>query len=71
MGTCCNIPMSKKYYHTIQLVKKCDLKCHEEIQHRHAVQTVVELCAIRDEVADCDTQSYNDVCNLIDLISLE
>ena len=47
------------------------MNCHEEIQHRKAVQTVVELCAIRDGVADCDTLSYNDVCNLIDLISLE
>ena len=34
-------------------------------------QTVVELCAIRDGVADCDTLSYNNVCNLIDLISLD
>ena len=49
------------------------MKCHEEIQHINAVQTVVELCAIRDGVADCDTLSYNDVFNLhvIDLISLD
>ena len=47
------------------------MKCHEEMQHRNAAQTVVELCAIRDRVADCDTLSYNDVCNLIDLISLD
>ena len=45
------------------------MKCHEEIQDRNAVQTVVELCAIRDGVAVCDTLSYNDVCNLIDSIS--
>ena len=32
---------------------------------------VVELCAIRDGVADCDTLSYNDVCNLTDLIPLD
>ena len=43
------------------------MKCHEEMQHRNAAQTVVELCAIRDGVSDCDTLSYNDVCNLIDL----
>ena len=36
-----------------------------------SAQTVVELCVIRDGVADCDTLSYNGVCNLIDLISLE
>ena len=47
------------------------MKCHEEMQHRNAAQTVVELCAIRDGVADCDTLSYNDVCNLIDLILLD
>ena len=47
------------------------MKCHEETQHRNAAQTVVELRAIRDGVADCDTLSYNDVCNLIDLISLD
>ena len=47
------------------------MKCHEETQHRNAAQTVVELCAIRDGVADCDTLSYNDVCNLIDLILLD
>ena len=29
------------------------------------------LYAIRDGVAVCDTLLYNDVCNLIDLISLE
>ena len=54
-----------------QLFKKVNMKCHEEMQHRNAAQTVVELCAIRDGVADCDTLSYNDVCNLIDLISLD
>ena len=32
------------------------MKCHEEIQHGNAAQTVVELCAIRDGVSDCDTQ---------------
>ena len=47
------------------------MKCHEEMQHRNAAQTVVELYAIRDGVADCDTLSYNDVCNLIDLIRLD
>ena len=54
-----------------QLFKKVNMKCHEEMQHRYAAQTVVELCAIRDGVADCDTLSYDDVCNLIDLISLD
>ena len=43
------------------------MKCHEEIQHRNAVQTLIELCAISVGVADCDTLSYNDGCNFIDL----
>ena len=47
------------------------MKCHEEMRHRNAAQTVVDLCAIRDGVADCDTLSYNDVSNLIYLISLD
>ena len=47
------------------------MTCHEEMRHRNAAQTVVELCTIRDGVADCDTLSYNNVCNLIDLISLD
>ena len=59
------------YSNLSQLVEKVNMKCREGIQHRNAVQTVVELCAIRDGVADCDTLSYTDVCNLIDLISLE
>ena len=59
------------YTNLSQLVQKVNIKCHEEIQHRNAAPTVVELCAIRDGVADCDILSYNDVCNLIDLISLE
>ena len=59
------------YSNLSQLVEKHNMKCHEELQHRNAVQTVVELCAIRDGVADCDTLSYNDVCYLIDLILLE
>ena len=33
--------------HISQLVEKVNMKCHEEIQHRNAAQTVVELCAIR------------------------
>ena len=59
------------YTNLSQLFKKVNMKCHEEMQHRNAAQTVVELCAIRDGVADCDTLPYNNVCNLIDLISLD
>ena len=59
------------YTNLSQLFKKVNMKCHEEMQYRNAAQTVVELCGIRDGVADCDTLSYNDVCNLLDLISLD
>ena len=59
------------YTNLSQLVQKDNIKCHEEIQHRNAAQTVVDLCAIRDGVAHCDTLSYYDVCNLIELSSLE
>ena len=50
------------YTNLSQLVEKVNMKCHEDIQDNNAVLTVVELC---------DTLSYNDVCKLIDLISLE
>ena len=53
------------------LVEKVNMKCYGEIQDNNVVQTVVELCAIRDGVAVCDTLSYNNVCKLIDLILLE
>ena len=38
-------------------------------RHGNGVQPIVELCAIGDDVADCDTLSYNDACHRIDLIS--
>ena len=63
------ISQDEWYTNLSQLVEIVNMKCREEIHHRNTVQTVVELCAIRDGVADCDTTlSYNDVCNLIDLI---
>ena len=43
------------YTNLNQLVEKVNINCHEEIQHRNTVQTVVEVCAIRDGVAVCDT----------------
>ena len=67
----CKYGISQDHTNLSQLVENVHMKCHEEIRDNNAVQTVVELCAIRDGVADCDTLSYNDVCNLIDLISLK
>ena len=69
--SCKNGISQDDWYNNIsQLVEKVNIKCHEDI---NAVQSVVELCVIRDGVAVCDTLSYtcNNVCNLIDLISLE
>ena len=40
-----------------QLAQKVDMKCHVEFRHRNAVQTVVELCTIRDGVVGCDILS--------------
>ena len=53
------------------LVEKVNMKCYGEIQDNNVVQTVVELCVIRDGVAVCDTLSYNKVCKLVDLILFE
>ena len=62
------IALDDWYTNISQLVVKVNMKCHEAIQDRNAVQTVVELCPIRNGVAVCDTLSYSDVCNLIDTI---
>ena len=48
-----------------QKIEKVNMKCYGEIQDNNAVQTIVELCAIRDGGAVCDTLSYNDVCNYL------
>ena len=49
------------YTNVSQLVQKVNMKCHEKMQHRNAVQTVVELCAYVTEgriVTHCHIMMY-------------
>ena len=39
--------------------------------HENEVQSLIELCAIRDGLSTCNTLSHADVCHLNELISLE
>ena len=44
----------------------------KETQNRsNANNTIVELCAIRDGIANCDIMSCTEASKLIDLITLE
>ena len=53
------------------LIKKVDIKFHKDFQNQSTVNTIVELCAIRDDVTECGVLSRADACKLIDLISLQ
>ena len=44
---------------------------HKDFQNQCTVNTIVELCAIRDDVTECGVLSRADACKLIDLISLQ
>ena len=43
----------------------------KDIQNISTAHTIVELCAIRDGIANCDIMSCTYTSNMIDLISLE
>ena len=43
----------------------------KETQSRSNVHTIVELCAIRDGIANCDIMSCTEANKLIDLFTLE
>ena len=43
----------------------------KETQSRSNAYTIVELCAIRDGIANCDIMYCTDASKLIDLITLE
>ena len=49
------------------LIKKVDTKFHKDFQSQSTVHTIVELCAIRDDMTECGVLSR--ACKLIDLIS--
>ena len=43
----------------------------KETQNINTAHTIVELCAIRDGVANCDVMSCADASKMIDLISFD
>ena len=55
------------------LISKIKAQFDKDKQNISTAHTIVELCAIRDGVANCDVMSCTDASNnfMIDLISLE
>ena len=53
------------------LTGKVKLKFQQDFQSRNTAETFVELCALRDELSTCNALSYLNVCELINLISLD
>ena len=53
------------------LIAKMKVQFEKETQNRSTAHTIVELCAIRDGVANCDIMSCTEASKMIDLITLE
>ena len=53
------------------LIAKLKAQFEKETQNINNVHTIVELCATRDVVANCDGVSCTDASKMIDLISLD
>ena len=53
------------------LIRKTKVQFEKETHSRSNAHTIVELCAIRDGVANCDVMSCTEASKLIDLITLE
>ena len=66
-----NISQDEWFTDLSHLIKKVDIKFHKDFQNQSTVNTIVELCAIRDDVTECGVLSRADACKLIDLISLQ
>ena len=53
------------------LIVKIKVQFEKESQNRSNAHTIVELCAIRDGIANCDIMFCTEASKLIDLITLE
>ena len=53
------------------LIAKMKVQFEKETQNSSNVHTIVELCAIRDGIANCDIMSCTEASKLLDLINLE
>ena len=52
-------------------IAKMKVQFEKETQNKSTAHTIVELCAIRDGVANYDVMSCTEASNMIDLISLD
>ena len=53
------------------LIAKMKAQFDKDIQNISTAHTIVELCPIRDSIANFDVMSCTDASNMTDLISLE
>ena len=44
------------------------IKFHEQFQCRTMIQTMIEICAIRDVITECDVLLYNNVITECDAL---
>ena len=52
-----NISQDEWFTDLSHLIKKVDIKFHKDFQNQSTVNTIVELCAIRDDVTECGSVS--------------
>ena len=52
-----NISQDEWFTDLSHLIKKVDIKFHKDFQNQSTVNTIVELCAIRDDVTECGVLS--------------
>ena len=53
------------------LIAKMKVQFEQGTQSRSNAHTIVELCATRDGIANCDIMSCTEISKLINLISLD
>ena len=66
-----NISHSDWHKDISHLISKVKVNFQQDFQSRDTAQTLVELCAIRDGLSNCNALPYLDACELINLISLD
>ena len=65
-----NISHNDWFTDVSHLIRKVRMKFQQNYHSSNKVQSLIELCDIRDGLSTCSTLSYADVCHLIELISL-
>ena len=66
-----NISQDEWFTDLSHLIKKVDIKFHKDFQNQSTVNSIVTVCAIRDNMTECGVLSRADACKLIELISLQ